>query len=125
MSTNPIKTSILTGIPNATETNPVTHNTDPTLDNFCNALISNIQPYTKTRLDEVETALDALLTGLTTMATTFFLTGTTPVTGLALSTALSTLVAAASVNQPQRVIDKTTQDALEIAGQIPYFDGVK
>jgi hypothetical protein len=80
-----------------------------------------IETYTKTRLDEVETALDTLLTALTTMAATFTATGIAPVTGAALGAALTALVTAASANQAQRVIDKNTQTALPT----PYFDGVK
>jgi len=90
-------------------------------------LTDNIQTYTKTRLDEVETALDTLLSALTAMANAFSIppVSTTPVLGGALATALTALVTAASVNQSQREIDKTAQDALKTANQTPYFDGVK
>lgn len=84
-------------------------------------LTDNIQTYTKTRLDAVETAFDALLTGLTTMATAFTATGAAPVTGAALGAAIGTLVATASANLPQREAYAAAQTALPK----PYFDGVK
>lgn len=91
----------------------------------CDAIVTfltdNIQPYTKTRLDEVEMAFDSLLTALTAMAATFTATGVTPVTGAALGAALTALVTAASTNTAQRVADKTAQEILPK----PYFDGVK
>ena len=90
-------------------------------DAIVSFLVDNIQTYTKTRLDEVETAFNTLLTALTAMAATFTATGAVPVTGTALGAAITALVTSASANAVQRAADKATQAALPT----PYFDGVK
>lgn len=89
-------------------------------------ILDNVYPYTQNRLDALETAFDALLTALDTMAAAFIATGITPVTGTVLGTTLTALTTAARINAPQRITLKATQQALNASSLTqPYFDGYK
>jgi hypothetical protein len=119
---------IASRFPNA-EIDPVTEETDTGLylDKFCggisDTITDNIYPNTQDRLNNLETAFDALLTALTTMAAAMNAIPT-PVNGTAVGAALATAVTAASVNRGQRATDKAAQVVLNTT-KIPYMDGYK